>query len=272
MISQLRLRIPQLIGRDVSRISDDGRAFGAGGASEFTAAIDPANQGVRLTRRLDSRIGNQRADVLVDGVKVAQWAGLPPTAGGQWADETVELPASATAGKSQITIRNAFVSSEFDFNEFHYWVDARVGGELDRTDEVDVGAQHTENEAAHDYSIENQTFSGTRLFTYPRTPEEIAEEEARIAASDDVLRDARVRITFDGTRTVDSPLGEFFGSGLGEYHVRSLFFAIETAQDGSYYSWWPMPYAEDARVELHNGSDVPIEAGDAAVAVSHDSR
>jgi hypothetical protein len=47
---------------------------------------------------------------------------------------------------------------------------------------------------------------------------------------------------------------------------------METAQDGSYYSWWPMPYAEDAKVELYNGSDEPIEAGDAAVTVSHDSR
>jgi D-arabinan exo alpha-(1,3)/(1,5)-arabinofuranosidase (non-reducing end) len=272
MISQLRLRIPQVVGRELNRIGDDGRAFGPQGASEFTVSINPANDGVRLTRRLNTLAGNQRADVLVDSVVVARWLGLASTAVGRWADEIVDLPPYATAGKSAITIRNRFVSSDFDFNEFHYWVDARVGGTLQRTDEVDVGTKHSDDEAAHHYRIENQTYSGTALFAYPRPPDEIAAEAARIATSDAVLRDARVRITFDGIRSVDAPLGEFFGSGLGEYPVRSLFFTMEVTPDGSYYAWWPMPYQRDANVELYNGSEVPIEAGDAGVTVSHDSR
>ena len=271
-ISQLRLRIPQLIGPDRFRITDDGRAFGPGGSSEFTIALDPANQGVKLTRRLDAGIGNQRADVLVDGVKVAQWDSGSSAGRGQWADESVTLPASATAGKSQVTVRNAFVSSDVDFNEFHYRADSIVGGEPKRTDEFDLGAQHAEAEAAHEYEITGQTFQGTRTFSYARTPAETAEEEARVARSTAVLRDARVRITFDGARTVDAPLGEFFGSGLGEYEVRSLFFAMQTAADGSYFSWWPMPYADRATVELYNGSQVPIEAGDASVTSARDLR
>ncbi|MGH4014602.1 MAG: glycoside hydrolase family 172 protein [Pseudonocardiaceae bacterium] len=80
--------------------------------------------------------------------------------------------------------------------------------------------------------------------------------------SDDILSRTRLRLSFDGTRTVDAPLGEFFGSGLGEYEVRSLFHAMETAPDGWYSSWWPMPYTSRATIELANGSSHPISGGE----------
>ncbi|MGH3797579.1 MAG: glycoside hydrolase family 172 protein [Pseudonocardiaceae bacterium] len=76
--------------------------------------------------------------------------------------------------------------------------------------------------------------------------------------SDEILADTRLRISFDGVTTVDAPLGDFFGSGLGEHEVRSLFHAMEIAPDGWYTSWWPMPYARGATVELVNGSSQPI--------------
>lgn len=80
--------------------------------------------------------------------------------------------------------------------------------------------------------------------------------------SDEILGGTRLRLTFDGIRTADIPLGEFFGSALGEYEVRSLFSAMETAPGGWYTSWWPMPYASTAVVELVNGSPHPISSGD----------
>lgn len=83
--------------------------------------------------------------------------------------------------------------------------------------------------------------------------------------SDDILSRARIRLTFDGVRTVDAPLGEFFGSGLGENEVRALFHAMETSPDGWYSSWWPMPYRSTARVELANGSAHPIAGGESQV-------
>jgi hypothetical protein len=88
----------------------------------------------------------------------------------------------------------------------------------------------------------------------------------RDRVSDEILGGTRLRLTFDGVRTVDVPLGEFFGSGLGEYEVRSLFTAMETAPDGWYTSWWPMPYASTAVVELVNGSPHPIASGDVELA------
>lgn len=81
-------------------------------------------------------------------------------------------------------------------------------------------------------------------------------------ASDELLGGVRLRLSFDGVRTADVPIGEFFGSGLGEYEVRSLFTAMDPAPDGWYTSWWPMPYAATAVVELVNGSPHPISSGD----------
>jgi len=273
LISELKLRVPQVISPKLGRqVTDDGRAFpppGQDGYSQFTVEIDPNNDGVRLTRRLSAFIGNQRAEILVDGEKVAEWAPLPRDEQYQWRDQSVSLPASATVGKSEITIRNDFISSDFDFNEYTYWVDSRVNGELVRTDTLDVGASEEAlaSEEAHSYQISNQQFQGTTTSRYP--PE--GNDEEAIAASDEVLQELRLRITFDGNRTVDAPIGDFFGSGLGEYEVRSLFYAMDTSRNGWYTSWWPMPYREAATVRLYNGSDQEIEASEARVTYAQSS-
>lgn len=68
-------------------------------------------------------------------------------------------------------------------------------------------------------------------------PATITELRVRVpdgSATDATLAGLRLRITFDGRRTVDAPIGEFFGSGLGEYPVRSLLFAMDTAANGWY--------------------------------------
>ncbi|GAA2879299.1 hypothetical protein GCM10020220_081560 [Nonomuraea rubra] len=53
-------------------------------------------------------------------------------------------------------------------------------------------------------------------------------------ATDDTLAGLRLRLSFDGRTTADSPVGEFFGSGLGEHPARSLLFAMDTAPGGWY--------------------------------------
>ncbi|MGC4808865.1 DUF2961 domain-containing protein [Micromonospora sp. DT233] len=70
------------------------------------------------------------------------------------------------------------------------------------------------------------------------------------SATDARLGRLRLRITFDGRATVDSPVAEFFGSGLGERPVRSLMSAMETGAGGWYSSWWPMPFRSDATISL----------------------
>lgn len=268
LISALRLRIPQLQGPTPgAEVTDDGRAFGSGGYSQFTVAVSSSNGGVRLTRRLDAGIANQRARVVVNGVTAGEWQPLAATSGNQWVDQFVDLPSTITSGKSSLTIRNEFISSSVDFNEFTYWVDSRVNGVLTRTDSVNVGAQSLASESAHAYKIVGQTWEGVRTFRYPPSG-----DAAVIAASDAVLSGARLRVTFDGARTVDAPLGEFFGSGLGEYAVRSLFFGIDTSSTGWYSSWWPMPYHQTARVEIFNGSAESITTADWEIVSSQSTR
>ncbi|MFD9959870.1 glycoside hydrolase family 172 protein [Amycolatopsis sp. NPDC058986] len=248
-ISQLRVTLPQLISEP--RVRDDGRAFGAGGHSSFRVAIDPANTGVRLTRRPDPAIGHQVADVSVDGKPAGRWTTGAPTPRGVWADQVLDLPPSLTAGKSALTITNTFVSSDLDINEFRYDVHSRVDGRWRRTDVLDLGPQHPGEEKAHGYQLTMQSWNGFQIYRYQRDP-------AKLAASQAVLSGARLRITFDGKTTVDSPLGEFFGSGLGKFDGRTMLSSIDATDGGALTAWWPMPYRQGAIVELVNQSGQPI--------------
>ncbi|GAA4005634.1 hypothetical protein GCM10022247_28990 [Allokutzneria multivorans] len=244
-ISQLRVRLPDVVPGPA--VDDDGRAFGTGGFSAFTVAVHPRNSGVRVTRRFDPEIEKQRANLVIDGRVAGQWYHESKIGPMTWADQTLDVAASFTAGKSKIVVRNEFVSSTVDYNEFRYDVHSLVDGSWVRTDVVDLGQNHLSTEAAHGYRVEKQAWQGRRHFYYPIDP-------ALVTASDEVLAGARLRISFDGQTTVDAPIGEFFGSGLGEYDVRSLMFAMDPGKDGWYTSWWPMPFAERAVVEIVNGS------------------
>lgn len=84
---------------------------------------------------------------------------------------------------------------------------------------------------------------------------------------DELLSGLRLQIEFDGRTMVDSPLGEFFGAGLGTATVRSLMFATIRQPGGSLSlsEWWPMPFARTARITLVNTTDVPVAAIDCDV-------
>jgi hypothetical protein len=86
------------------------------------------------------------------------------------------------------------------------------------------------------------------------------------------LAGLRLQIEFDGRTMVDSPLGEFFGAGLGSNNVRSLMFATTAEPDGSAVlsDWWPMPFAQSARVTLVNAGADPVTGIASDVATTPD--
>ncbi|WP_374023992.1 glycoside hydrolase family 172 protein [Mycobacterium sp. HNNTM2301] len=88
--------------------------------------------------------------------------------------------------------------------------------------------------------------------------------------NDRLLNGLRLQMEFDGRTMVDSPVGEFFGAGLGAVAVRSLMFAVTPQPGGSLTlsAWWPMPYAHSARLALVNttGDAVAGIVGDVATA------
>jgi len=51
---------------------------------------------------------------------------------------------------------------------------------------------------------------------------------------------------------VDVPIGPFFGSGLGEAQVRSLFVGMSSS--GTYYCYLPMPFRKAIRITIQNRS------------------
>ena len=92
--------------------------------------------------------------------------------------------------------------------------------------------------------------------------------------TDQQLSGLRLQMEFDGRTTVDSPLGEFFGAGLGASRVRSLMFAAIPEQGGplSLFAWWPMPFAHEARVTLVNTTDNPVSGIDSDVTTAPDAQ
>ncbi len=80
-----------------------------------------------------------------------------------------------------------------------------------------------------------------------------------------LLRSARLQVSFDGQRTVDSPLGEFFGSGVAPATVRSLLLAQSPLASGSLLAWWPMPFRRSAVISVVNASSTRVLSAEAAV-------
>jgi len=90
--------------------------------------------------------------------------------------------------------------------------------------------------------------------------------------ADQALAGLRLQIEFDGQTMVDSPLGEFFGAGLGTNNVRSLMFSTIPQPNGSLAlsAWWPMPFARTARVTLVNTTGDAVSGIDSDVVTSSD--
>jgi len=68
------------------------------------------------------------------------------------------------------------------------------------------------------------------------------------------LNHVSLRIFYDDEKEprVDVPIGPFFGSGLGETDVRSLFVGMSTS--GTYYCYFPIPFKKAVRISLQNRS------------------
>ena len=108
--------------QDHLKITDEGRhGFDS---SEFIIKIDPSNQGVILRRRSSQAIGRHRALVEVDGTTVSERAWIWPDQNQykSWLEDEFQIPASYTAGKSQLRIRiiPEKVNGVMSWNEYRY--------------------------------------------------------------------------------------------------------------------------------------------------------
>jgi len=103
---------------------------------------------------------------------------------------------------------------------------------------------------------------GPRAITGLRAKLDLPESPADRA----VLRELVLRITWDGDAepSVWTPLGDFFGTAPGANVYRSLPLGL--TEDGWWYCYWYMPFAEKALVELANEG---AEAREATFEIVH---
>ena len=92
------------------------------GSMSFNMGIDPNNAGARLTRVLDYRVGNQDADVYVNGTFVGTWYTPGRNTYRFWLENGIDIPASITAGISAVTVTiNYTGGEEWNAYEFKSW-------------------------------------------------------------------------------------------------------------------------------------------------------
>ena len=245
LINSIRIINPDIsiTGKTVRTVTDDGRAFK--GYSKFVMSIPTSNNGVRLVRRMDNRINDQKSQVSIDGVDVGEWYDEGGAGYEVWFDSSFWIPESFTEDKNVITVKVTFVSSQIDWNEFTYWTYASLGTEEMLSDTLDV--KNTASESAHNYSVVNQVWEGTRTFKYYDTsfPDNLSwATGVWIQAEwDSIMQQA-----------VNSPVGMFFGNGFDINKVRAFLFGFKT-NNLEHYSYFPMPFGESAVIILTNRTD-----------------
>ncbi|MFN8179314.1 MAG: DUF2961 domain-containing protein [bacterium] len=89
-------------------------------------------------------------------------------------------------------------------------------------------------------------------------------------AADAALDSLRLRVFYDASTTsaIDAPVGWLFGAGHGRVPYKSL--PLGTDSPDGFYSYWPMPFRDGARLELANVSSSSI--GVDSVVVEHEAR
>ncbi|WP_046288005.1 glycoside hydrolase family 172 protein [Zobellia galactanivorans] len=73
----------------------------------------------------------------------------------------------------------------------------------------------------------------------------------------EVMRSVVLKIEFDGEQTVWSPIGDFFGSGIGLNPFQGWYRTV--SEDGTMTCRWVMPYQKSGKISVVNFGDVPID-------------
>jgi hypothetical protein len=102
-----------------------------------------------------------------------------------------------------------------------------------------------------------QEFTGPKAWT--RSVVKVSAKNTEAA-----LRGLILRISFDGEKCVEAPLGDFFGSAPGLSAYSGLPLGV--TKEGEMYCHWFMPFKESAVIELSNtGKDEVSLAGEVAM-------
>ncbi|MDO4558434.1 MAG: DUF2961 domain-containing protein [Planctomycetia bacterium] len=98
-------------------------------------------------------------------------------------------------------------------------------------------------------NVDENTTSGITV-KHKYGPEAIRMLRVKLQADDPelALRQTVLRIQFDDEVTVEVPVGDFFGSGVGVNPYSTWWNTVES--DGTMTCYWPMPYKKTCHLEL----------------------
>lgn len=239
-VSRLTLRPDQLSGAAATPPPQPGpqQPAGAGAGnpgSSFRIAIDPAADGVVLTRSTDRR-GRQVLLVRVDGTDISLW----PAPDGR--DDPYPLPVAVTRNKAAVTVTLVRVAGDNRSDPApRITAASQRGGRPTRTDLVDAGDQA--GRAAHDY----------QAWTAPAPAPGGSAPTHSAATGTDPLATLRLQMFWDNEPTagIDAPLNSLFQVGaFGARVVPAV--AAGRSPDGTLYLNLPMPFARHATMRLVN--------------------
>ncbi len=251
-IGQFFLKIPEIVFQ--TRISDDGRSFG--NRSDFNVKINPESRNIKLVRRLDYGIANQKANVYVDGKLAGEWFVPDSNMQDRWLDSEFPLPSNLTKSKEEINISIRFKSSSHDWNEFRYWVysDSTI------SDSIDVG--NLASEKAHNYTCDFLIWEGTRDYQYPSAD----------SASIDIIDSVFIKIFWDGKKepSINAPIAMAFGGGMAN-PVKFQSLPAGVSDSNEFYWYFPMPFQKSARIVIENKSSYNLKNSSLRVGLYKDT-
>lgn len=90
----------------------------------FQVAIDPLNEGIKIRRRIDQKLGRQKAKVFLDNEYVGTWYDTEINPHLRWYDSDLDISAKFTSGKSEIDVllRIETENNMQNFTDFSYTV------------------------------------------------------------------------------------------------------------------------------------------------------
>lgn len=127
---------------DLDLIIDSG--YRSAGTVTFTVPVNPANDGVRLVRRMDQAQGRELVAVRVNGRDAGLWRTSDRNQFKRWRDAVLDLPASLTKGADALEIELTNLAPERPFTHYRYWVLSWKKPVLTRLVTLDLTAPRTE--------------------------------------------------------------------------------------------------------------------------------
>lgn len=235
---------------DRTQIEDKGIKINKGTTIQFKMKVD-GNTSNTLRFRGVLLDDNQSANVKIDNLsapnlifRARRLDGFEWLDGPFYADALVELPTNLTRGKSEVIVT---IEATTDITIYRGWSETTTK----KFDEIEFG--ETKSKDSHNYQESRST--AAVLTTYEYDPNTLIDEATwkSIYEDEDLINNIWLKITYKDQEgnAVYAPISSFFGFGAyGMFETLGLMVGL--TEDGTMYSYYPMPFEAGIKIELVN--------------------